>query len=740
MDRGAVPAPGAAARAGNPFVGLRRFEIEDSDLFFGRNDQGYDLLRRLDELHFVAVIGPSGCGKSSLVRAGVLAALQQGYREEGGPWKIVTLQPGNAPLDEWTRALSPHLRAGASADLLVTEPLQALDTSNGRIVILIDQFEELFQFAERTKRSDEVVALIAAMLSTGTLDGRIYAMLTMRSEYLLQCAEHPELAAAINEGLYLVPRMTRAQMRQAIVGPIQMAGATITVELLERLLDDAEQEEDGLPVLQHALMRMWRHRSPFAPLGLDLYPEQDGLDALLDRHVDAVYQGLADKDKSLAQALFRCITELTRDGRAVRRARTLAAIAQETGAPATAFDRVIAAFRNDGFLTVLPTAGSRLIDIPHEAVARRWKRLVEWVGQAARQRLAIGAVGSAALDWKENEREKSFLFVGQKLSSIRADLGGHVFATGSPEHDFMAASGRADGWSRLRSPRVLAGIALVVIAASGALYQVNNAERLAREAESRAVEARLKAVNALSAATAARAEEAEKALAALSQARAAQTQSIEPTFKNRAPVSPVTMPRVYPQLWNAAQSRTLKSIIEKRQPKDYAVVDEQLVSVGPDTNEFRYFRRAEKATAERIAQDLSKELPLNVVYVAGYETSTKIRDNHFELWFAKPPAAAAASAQPVALVLYQSSSLRAGAQQIGDALDSDYGVSVRPYGAVSWNFVSPVEVHYFKKEDRGEAEGIAQSLKGSHPSIVARFMAVSQPIPNRYFEVWLQAQ
>ena len=70
----------------NPFHGLRRFETEDSALFFGRDEQTYEVLRRLRLLHFVAVLGPSGCGKSSLIRAGVLAALQAGYMADDGPW------------------------------------------------------------------------------------------------------------------------------------------------------------------------------------------------------------------------------------------------------------------------------------------------------------------------------------------------------------------------------------------------------------------------------------------------------------------------------------------------------------------------------------------------------------------------------------------------------------------------------------------------------------------------------
>jgi len=180
----------APAAEGNPFIGLRRFEVEDSPLFFGRNEQSYELLRRLDVLHFVAVIGPSGCGKSSLVRAGVLATLKQGYRSEGGAWNIVMLQPGNDPLSEWMRHLSPLLRKGSNDGDLLTRPAEALDTSHGKIVILVDQFEELFQFGERMNRPKDVETFLRAMLSMGAPDAGIYLMLTMRSDYLVRCALH----------------------------------------------------------------------------------------------------------------------------------------------------------------------------------------------------------------------------------------------------------------------------------------------------------------------------------------------------------------------------------------------------------------------------------------------------------------------------------------------------------------------------------------------------------------------
>src|SRR5216684_944512 len=79
----------------NPFPGLRPFEIDESDIFFGRDDEVYELLRKLRTLHFLAVLGPSGCGKSSLVRAGVLASIQRGYMAEAAPWQVLSLpHPG----------------------------------------------------------------------------------------------------------------------------------------------------------------------------------------------------------------------------------------------------------------------------------------------------------------------------------------------------------------------------------------------------------------------------------------------------------------------------------------------------------------------------------------------------------------------------------------------------------------------------------------------------------------------
>src|SRR5262249_54479156 len=139
------------------------------------------------------------------------------------------------------------------------------------------------------------------------------------SEYLPQCAMYPDLAGAINEGLYLVPHMDREQLRQAIVGQVRSGGAAITTAMVERLLEDASREADSLPIVQHALTQIWPARQPHVPIGLELYPRQGGLGAFIDQHAESVYGSLAAPVQQAAHWLFRSLTDVTTDGRPVRR-------------------------------------------------------------------------------------------------------------------------------------------------------------------------------------------------------------------------------------------------------------------------------------------------------------------------------------------------------------------------------------------------------------------------------------
>jgi hypothetical protein len=650
-----------SADAPNPFIGLRPFDIDDADRFFGRNTQTYELLRRLHTLHFVAVLGPSGCGKSSLIRAGVLSALRNGYLTEDGDWSIAILEPGADPLRSWTRHLTPFLTPGRAPDDLLADPAAALDTTRGPLVVLVDQFEDLFRYGARLNKTAEVARFVHAMLSMGH-DPRIYLMLTMRSEYLPQCANHAELAAAINEGLYLVPRMDREQMKQAIVGQVRAGGSAITTELVDKLLDDATTEDDSLPLLQHALTQIWPRRERWEPLGLELYPKSGGLATFVDQHAERVYASLGtDELKSAAEALFRAITEMTPDGRAARRPLPFDEVMKQTGHPPDGsrasfiararLTKVIEAFRSEGFITVKEEA-SRTIDIAHEAVARQWKRLGQyyfvpaarkprlenvqyrvdgWMIAEARKRRATTAVRDAAAAWIGNGKDKGYLFRGRKLRQLTGDLAGHAAFT-TDEQEFLSSSQRNDRLERALSPQNLAK-ALGVVAIALAGFAAFMTYRAGQEAD------RANLVAAVDQATSlARTADVDKLKAETAYLQAKESAATSTTPPPPPGVTaPPTKARLYTQIWNEDQRRQVQPIVAKLPAADIDVARFETVTIGPNRDELRYFRSADLNEAQHVASLLNENgLKLRLSYVPGFENSPRIRPRHYELWLAAP--------------------------------------------------------------------------------------------------------
>ncbi len=270
----------------NPYPGLRPFKFEESYLFFGREGQSEDLLRRLERSHFLAVVGTSGSGKSSLVRAGLLPLLLSGYMPNtGANWRIAVFRPGNDPIHNlaWSLAQPEQfatgfstaennsdgdLNVGITETILRRSAVGLLDYADGRelatgenLLVVVDQFEELFRFKKESaqaKSEDEAAAFVKLLLeATNDKLSRVYVVITMRSDFLGNCSEFRNLPEAINDGQYLIPRLTREQLRQVIESPAKVHGVNISPVLVTNLLNDIGDDQDQLPVLQHALMRTW---------------------------------------------------------------------------------------------------------------------------------------------------------------------------------------------------------------------------------------------------------------------------------------------------------------------------------------------------------------------------------------------------------------------------------------------------------------------------------------------------
>jgi tetratricopeptide (TPR) repeat protein len=418
---GFSPAPDAvdesALSAERPFPGLRPFVFADRDYFFGRESQIYALYRLVEHGRFIAVIGSSGSGKSSLVLAGLCRLLAEESADPGGPhWVYRDMRPGASPLSRLAKTLA-RLSESDSADesarrrdrieyrlrqsgFSLQEALAEAGGLAGRsLILVVDQFEELFRFGlaglgqrragvEEARARDEATQFVQILLDA---DRRrienVRVLITMRSDFIGDCAFFQGLSEAVSATQYLVPNLTRGQLEEAIRKPIEKAEATIEPELVERLINDCGDELDQLPVLQHCLMRLWDRAGATTATGSarnltrQTYEDIGRMTEALSRHADAILAQCAGKELAVEQS-FRALSELDREGRAIRRALRFDKLLAETGVNESDLRAVLDRFRAPSCSFLLPSlsvsptlATDERIDIGHEALLRRWKTI-----------------------------------------------------------------------------------------------------------------------------------------------------------------------------------------------------------------------------------------------------------------------------------------------------------------------------------------------------------------------------
>ena len=456
-----------------PYPGLRPFHRDEADIFFGRDEQVDQLLLRLGKSRFLAVVGPSGCGKSSLVHTGLLNALDAGLLAGAGlHWRIATMQPGSHPMQNLANALVGHLGMDSNSPACQYRQhcpialIQALQTpeespqsqhtalllaslrrgplglleilrdqplpANTNLLLVVDQFEEIFRYREHQDRdeADAFVALLLRSLKDSELP--IYIVMTMRSDFLGDCALFPGLPETLNDSQFLTPRLNREQRRVAITGPAKVCGGEVEPALVNRLLNDMGADPDQLPILQHALMRLWtdackRDDKPLV-LKLSEYEALGGWENALSNHADEALAELDQQQQVLAEILFRALSERSGAKRDTRRPVTLQAVADIAGVSMDKLIPVIDVFRQAERSFILPPQGlpltkETLLDISHESLIRQWQRMKDWVEQEAQSaetyrrleqsallhsqkkgRLLQGLDLFPVLDWRKREK------------------------------------------------------------------------------------------------------------------------------------------------------------------------------------------------------------------------------------------------------------------------------------------------------------------------------------------------
>lgn len=393
-----------------PYPGLRPYDEAEWPIFFGRERMVDAVVSRLVASHFVVVHGDSGSGKSSLIRAGVLPRLSQEQARGGARWRTCIALPRGGPLRNIATALARLDGRGDDAEqvLALRRALNLgrrapaalaglmLRDEHDHLCLLVDQFEELFEFARSAGGAGEARLLTDALVALAEAPPRgLYLVLTMRSEFLGACARFTGLAEAVNAQQYLLPPMSAADLVRAVREPAPLFDGEVAPALAERLAADAAGI-DGLPLVQHALMLLHRAKAAQGSaawrLDAEDYPAQ-GLAGLLSDHADAVTASVspasaaagAEPDR-VVEDLLRALTTTNAEGHALRRPQPLGRLAAVTGAPAQRVREVVDAFRADGVSFMTPRcqdgaepvlADDAVVDIGHESLIRCWRVLAD---------------------------------------------------------------------------------------------------------------------------------------------------------------------------------------------------------------------------------------------------------------------------------------------------------------------------------------------------------------------------
>jgi hypothetical protein len=446
-----VAAPLNGTLPERPYPGLRAFNPDEWAIFFGRERMIEEVIGRLTNSRLVLIHGASGSGKSSLVRAGVLPKLALQYRRHDAPWLTCNMRPSGGPL--WNLAAAFAGLEGRDKDVeriadiassfsgrsaTLASVAASIDAVKGKsLCVLVDQFEELFRY-ERESSSDEAELFIDLIRRAASEDaqielagGDLHVIVTMRSEFLGECARFAGFAETINRTQYLVPRLDEDGLMRAVRRPAQMYGAIFEESLSERLIASVRGREDELPLLQHGLTLIWENGKERARPGekvkLDgaIVDDAKGLIELLSRHADNVMASVApEARRALVEVVFRALTGVNSESAAIRRPLAFRKLCAETGAAAHDLLSILDAFRGSGVSFLSPYASERIedktpIDISHEALIRCWRKIGEKPDGWLQREIRDGLAWRALLDQAEAFANDRRGFLSEPATEVR---------------------------------------------------------------------------------------------------------------------------------------------------------------------------------------------------------------------------------------------------------------------------------------------------------------------------------
>jgi len=459
----------------SPYMGLRYFDTNDADLFYGRESLTQELAERVSKESFLAIVGASGSGKSSVARAGLIPA----WRKENERGAVHVLTPTAHPLESLATSLTRDSESVTATSTLMDDMSKdsrslrlfvkkMLSTSEKvNLLLVVDQFEETFTLC---KDITERKAFIENLLSLAEEDNNsARVVITLRADFYHHCFEYEGLRLTLEKHQANLSAMTQAELREAILQPAENNGWKFQEGLVEQILQDVGSEPGALPLLSHALLETWKRRQG-RTLTLQGYHEAGGVKKAITQTAESVYDKLPKEEQAIARNIFLRLTELGEGTQDTRRRVKMDELAQAQSKEQDAITKVLKTLTDARLVTTEQDSA----EVAHEALIREWGTLRKWLDEDRESLRLHRHLTESAEEWQRRGREAGELYRGTRLTQLQEWLKSHGNMLSPLENAFVQASQNVKKQEQMRWVGVgVAGVALLLLVMLGVTGKLN---------------------------------------------------------------------------------------------------------------------------------------------------------------------------------------------------------------------------------------------------------------------------
>lgn len=494
-----------------PYRGLSVFDEEHAEYFKGRDAAVSDLFNAVEKRHLIAYTSASGVGKSSVIFAGLIPQLRQ-----QGAWVIISMRPQIDPFQSLANALVTWLETGSSPGRLerkvgsllkdlansrrglsqkAEQVLQEAGGSKRRLLLIVDQFEELYTTCEPSVRKRFLGSLQEFADHCRQSKGRMTLLVALRVDFLERSPKGDRFTAAINNADVRLKPMIREEMREAIVHPAEQAGLLVEAGLAERILDDLGEHIGGLPLLEFTLERLWQHREG-GRLTHGAYDKLGKVKKALADYAEEIYGGLSEKQKMLAR---RVLLQLVAVSAGEDQAAPSRRIVMRKNMDEQEWSLILQLAENRLLTTNRdPFSGVETVELTHEALITAWNRCTDWIKQNREFLEWRSHLENALKNHRKRKNDSHYLLRGPDLKEARrwlteSDSPSSPYSLNDEEAAFIASSQRMLWRAHRRTwrNRLLLAVSVLIVSTCGFFgwrwYSQRSIEALTRDLMSQAL-------------------------------------------------------------------------------------------------------------------------------------------------------------------------------------------------------------------------------------------------------------